>query len=280
MPAAAHPLVAHHSLQIKSCDAILAHMEELLGSFQCDLGKVSDEIRALQVRWPAVGKCGSVPTHSTPLPLRVKHTRMYSCVLEHTLICTHAFHADTHFMRTQHARSSTVDAPQLAHATRQSASLLPISPPTPIQSHCPPPQVQSQTMSTKVKNRRTAEDRLGRFVEALAVSEEIVAGIMDADVGEDYLEHLLSLDRKLSYLNSDELAAGSQARRDVEPVLERLRMRAITKVGRTVLAVSLRLCGAVAGFAGGCRGERLQFRAAAGAGVRWRAWPGGWRRRC
>lgn len=43
-------------------------------------------------------------------------------------------------------------------------------------------QVQSQTMGTKLKNRRAAEDKLGSFVESLAVSEEIVDGIMSAEV--------------------------------------------------------------------------------------------------
>ena len=35
-------------LQISSCDAILASMEEMLGKFQSDLGNISSEIRALQ----------------------------------------------------------------------------------------------------------------------------------------------------------------------------------------------------------------------------------------
>jgi len=35
-------------LQISSCDAILATMEDMLGKFQSDLGNISSEIRALQ----------------------------------------------------------------------------------------------------------------------------------------------------------------------------------------------------------------------------------------
>lgn len=35
-------------MQISSCDAILATMEEMLGKFQADLGSISSEIRALQ----------------------------------------------------------------------------------------------------------------------------------------------------------------------------------------------------------------------------------------
>jgi hypothetical protein len=49
------PLVPPPS-QIKHCDSILEHMEGLLGKFQADLGQVSEEIRALQVRPAAACK--------------------------------------------------------------------------------------------------------------------------------------------------------------------------------------------------------------------------------
>jgi hypothetical protein len=50
-------------------------------------------------------------------------------------------------------------------------------------------------------------------------------------VSEEYLEHLLVLARKIAFINSNDAARGSQARRDVEAVLEKLRNRAIAKVG-------------------------------------------------
>lgn len=130
-------LVSLHD-QIRNCDDILAHMEEMLGRFQGDLGKVSDEIRALQV--------------------------------------------------------------------------------------------QSQTMSTKLRNRKATESRLGGFVEQVAISEEMITGVLESEVNEDYLEYLLALDRKLRFVTEDDVARSSQARRDVEPALERLRVKALTKV--------------------------------------------------
>lgn len=86
-----HPPSSLLCHQIKACDSILAHMEELLGKFQTDLGQVSDEIRQLQV--------------------------------------------------------------------------------------------QSQTMSTKLKNRRAAENKLGAFVEQMAVPEDLINSVLDAEVG-------------------------------------------------------------------------------------------------
>jgi hypothetical protein len=50
-------------------------------------------------------------------------------------------------------------------------------------------------------------------------------------VSEDYLEQLLLLDRKIQYITSDDTARSSQCRQDIEPVLEKLRVKAITKVG-------------------------------------------------
>lgn len=45
-----------------------------------------------------------------------------------------------------------------------------------------------------------------------------------------YLEYLLALDAKLRYVREDEFARTSQAKRDIEPALEKLRIKAVTKV--------------------------------------------------
>lgn len=154
-------------------------------------------------------------------------------------------------------------------------------------------------MSTRLRNRRAIEEKLGAFIEAVAVPEDLAAGIMDAEVrraglggaclpagracargrglprrcvdrsastalhaqpcgprrrlctrpralrahathplhppwlpqvNEEYLEHLLALDRKIKFLAADDTARGSQARRDAEVVLDKLRIKAVTKV--------------------------------------------------
>lgn len=50
-------------------------------------------------------------------------------------------------------------------------------------------------------------------------------------MNEDYLPYLLELDKKLLYINQDDIAKQSQSKRDLEPALEKLRIRAVTKVG-------------------------------------------------
>ncbi len=50
-------------------------------------------------------------------------------------------------------------------------------------------------------------------------------------VNEDYLEYLLALDKKLKFVHEDEIARTSAAKRDLEPALEKLRIKALSKVG-------------------------------------------------
>jgi len=130
-------MVALHE-QIKNCDGILNYMEQLLGKFQGDLGKVSEEIRQLQV--------------------------------------------------------------------------------------------QSQMMSTKLKNRRAMEGKMGSFIDHVTISEVMVQGILESEVNEDYLEFLMELDKKLKFIGQDDIARTSQAKHDLQPALEKLRIKAISKV--------------------------------------------------
>lgn len=130
-------MVALHD-QIRNSDSILSGMEQLLGRFQSDLGRVSEEIRQLQV--------------------------------------------------------------------------------------------QSQTMGTKLRNRRATEQQVGSFIESVAVSEHMVASILDSEVDENYLEYLLELDKKLRFMSLNDVAKVSQSKRDLEPALEKLRIKAVSKV--------------------------------------------------
>lgn len=43
-------------------------------------------------------------------------------------------------------------------------------------------KMQSQTMGTKLKNRRATEQQLGSFIQNMSVSEHMVLQIMDAEV--------------------------------------------------------------------------------------------------
>lgn len=55
-------------------------------------------------------------------------------------------------------------------------------------------------------------------------------GLPGPQVGEDYVEHLLVLDKKLRFVKEDSIARASAAKRDIEGALEKLRVKAVTKV--------------------------------------------------
>lgn len=56
-------------------------------------------------------------------------------------------------------------------------------------------------------------------------------------MNEDYLSHLLALDRKLAFVQSDETARSAFAARDLLPAIEKLRIKALTKVCGTKAAL-------------------------------------------
>lgn len=43
-------------------------------------------------------------------------------------------------------------------------------------------QSQSQTMSVKLRNRRVAEERLGNFIDRMAVPNDMISSILESEV--------------------------------------------------------------------------------------------------
>lgn len=54
-------------------------------------------------------------------------------------------------------------------------------------------------------------------------------------MNEDYLEYLLSLNQKVKFIGGDEMALSSAAYQDMEPVVEKLRLKAVAKVREFLL---------------------------------------------
>lgn len=90
-------------------------------------------------------------------------------------------------------------------------------------------QEQSQTMSVKLKNRKGTEQKLSQFIESVAIPPALIEGIVSTEVDESFHEHLLSLHRKLNFLEKNEAAQNSAAYKDVAPELEKLRVKAVSK---------------------------------------------------
>ena len=78
-------------------------------------------------------------------------------------------------------------------------------------------QEQSLGMSIKLRNRKAAERRLGVFVEEITVPPELITSVLEEDVTEGYLEHLVDLDRRLGFIDATRnLNASNNNRNDDE----------------------------------------------------------------
>lgn len=91
-------------------------------------------------------------------------------------------------------------------------------------------QEKSMDMGLKLKNRKAAESKLAKFVEDIIVPPRMIDIIVDGEVNEEYLRSLGALSNKLKFVEADPSVKTSKALKDVQPELERLRQKAVSKI--------------------------------------------------
>lgn len=91
-------------------------------------------------------------------------------------------------------------------------------------------QEKSMDMGLKLKNRKVAELKLANFVEEIIVPPRMVDIIIDGEVNEEYMSTLEILSKKLKFVELDTMVKMSKALKDVQPELEKLRQKAVSKV--------------------------------------------------
>ncbi|CAF2195478.1 unnamed protein product [Brassica napus] len=91
-------------------------------------------------------------------------------------------------------------------------------------------QEKSMDMGLRLKNRRVAESKLAKFVEDIILPPKMIDVIVDGEVNEEYIRTLEILSKKLKFVAADPAVKSSKALKDVEPELEKLRQKAISKV--------------------------------------------------
>ncbi|KAL3830370.1 hypothetical protein ACJIZ3_019172 [Penstemon smallii] len=91
-------------------------------------------------------------------------------------------------------------------------------------------QEKSMDMGLKLKNRKAAESKLAKFVEDIIVPPRMIDIIVDGEVNEEYLRTLEVLSKKLKFVEIDTMVKTSKALSDVQPELEKLRQKAVSKV--------------------------------------------------
>lgn len=90
-------------------------------------------------------------------------------------------------------------------------------------------QEKSMDMGLKLKNRKAAESKLSRFVEDIIVPPRMIDIIVDGEVNDEYLRTLEMLSKKLKFVEVDSMVKASKALKDVQPELEKLRQKAVSK---------------------------------------------------
>lgn len=91
-------------------------------------------------------------------------------------------------------------------------------------------QEKSMDMGLKLKNRKVAELKLARFVEDIIVPSRMVDIIVDREVNDEYMRTLEILSKKLKFVQVDPMVRSSTALNDVQPELERLKQKAVSKI--------------------------------------------------
>lgn len=91
-------------------------------------------------------------------------------------------------------------------------------------------QEKSMDMGLKLKNRKVAESKLAKFVEDIIVPPRMIHIIVDGEVNDEYMRTLEILSKKLKFVEVDSMVKTSNALKDVQPELERLRQKAVSKV--------------------------------------------------
>ncbi|OVA01071.1 Vps52/Sac2 [Macleaya cordata] len=90
-------------------------------------------------------------------------------------------------------------------------------------------------MGLKLKNRKVAELKLARFVEDIIVPPRMVDIVVDGEVNDEYMRTLEILSKKLKFVEVDTMVQSSKALKDVQPELEKLRQKAVSKVSEFII---------------------------------------------
>ncbi|CAM9679004.1 unnamed protein product [Ectocarpus sp. 12 AP-2014] len=100
-------------------------------------------------------------------------------------------------------------------------------------------QDESISMNIKLKNLRSAEEDLGKFLGNVVVTSELVTSICGDEVNDAYLEYVIELNNKIKYIGQTQAASdgsslemppsSTMAATGVQPHLENLKTKACAK---------------------------------------------------
>eukprot|EP00057_Strongylocentrotus_purpuratus_P002053 XP_003723748.1 PREDICTED: vacuolar protein sorting-associated protein 52 homolog [Strongylocentrotus purpuratus] len=96
-------------------------------------------------------------------------------------------------------------------------------------------QEQSIAMNVKLKNRQAVRGELSQFVDEMAVNERMINIVLEAPVTDrQFLEQLHELNHKIRFVK-EQAFKDALSCRDVEDILEKLKLKAIFKIREFIL---------------------------------------------
>ncbi|KAJ9578638.1 hypothetical protein L9F63_005128 [Diploptera punctata] len=96
-------------------------------------------------------------------------------------------------------------------------------------------QRKSVSMSQQLHNRQAVRGHLSQFIDEMAVSEALISGILDAPVMEkEFLTQLEVLNAKINFVKEQSFKE-TKACHDVKDILEKLKIKAVTKIRQYLL---------------------------------------------
>ncbi|KAI8656655.1 hypothetical protein LRP88_11964 [Fusarium phalaenopsidis] len=97
-------------------------------------------------------------------------------------------------------------------------------------------QTRSAALNRRLENRKQVEKALGPLVEELSLSPEVISKISEGHIDETWAKMLAELDRKTVSFKKKSETRPSKAAKDLEPILEKLTLKAIERIRDFIVA--------------------------------------------
>ncbi|CAG7566564.1 unnamed protein product [Fusarium equiseti] len=97
-------------------------------------------------------------------------------------------------------------------------------------------QNRSSALNKRLENRKQVEKALGPLVEELSLPPEVISKISEGHIDESWAKMLAELDRRSNMFKKKSETETCNAAKDLEPILEKLTMKAIERIRDFIVA--------------------------------------------
>ncbi|KAF4444020.1 SAC2 [Fusarium acutatum] len=97
-------------------------------------------------------------------------------------------------------------------------------------------QTRSTALNRRLENRKQVEKALGPLVEELSLPPEVISKISEGHIDETWAKMLAELDRRSTLFKKKSETQTSNAAKDLEPILDKLTLKAIERIRDFIVA--------------------------------------------